>query len=131
MDRRTINPDGLIDSTGIGYSQAIVQNGTLFMSGQVGWDADFELAGDDIESQTRRAFENVEVILDEVGKELGDLAKVTSYLVDPHARLEEYLEVWNEIFEGKPRPCHTILGVEQLARERFLVEVEAELAMDD
>ena len=131
MDREAINPDGLIDSTKIGYSQALVEDGTFYMSGQVGWDADFQMAGDDIRSQAEQAFENVETLLAEVDAELADVAKVTSYLVDPNDHLETYLEVWNEVFEKEPYPCHTILGVAQLAQEQFLVEVEVEMSIGE
>lgn len=131
MDRKAINPDGLIDSTKIGYSQAVVADGTFYMSGQVGWDADFELAGDDIESQARQAFENVETLLAEVDAELSDVAKVTSHLVDAQDNLEEYLAVWNDLFESEPYPCHTILGVAQLAQPGFLVEIEVEVPIEE
>ncbi|MFB6121827.1 MAG: RidA family protein [Halobacteriaceae archaeon] len=66
MSRETIQPDGLIDAPSIGYSHAIVEDGTLYMSGQVGWDEEFELAGEDVQSQARKAFENVETLLAEV-----------------------------------------------------------------
>ena len=131
MHREAINPDGLIDSTGIGYSQAVVADGTFYMSGQVGWDADFELAGDDIASQARQAFANVETLLAEVEADLSNVAKVTSYLVEPHDRLEAYLGVWNEVFEEEPYPCHTLLGVDQLAQEGCLVEIEVEVPLGE
>lgn len=131
MDREAINPDGLIDSTKIGYSQAVVTNGTFYMSGQVGWDADFELAGDDIDSQARKAFENVETLLAEIDADLSDVAKVTSHLVDAQANLEAYLAVWNDIFDSEPYPCHTILGVAELAQPGFLVEIEVEVPIEE
>ncbi|WP_255191413.1 RidA family protein [Natronobeatus ordinarius] len=125
---RIIDPDGLIDTQQMHYSQAIVEDdGTLYMSGQVGWDEQFEIAGDDITSQARQVYENVELLLEEAGRDLEDVRKVTSYLVDAPANLEDYLEVWEDVFETKPFPCHTILGVESLALEEFLLEVEVEL----
>ena len=126
-----INPDGLIDATEIGYSQAVVAGGTLYASGQVGWDADFEVAGDDVESQARQAFENVAVLLAEVDADLDEVAKVTSYLVDPEDRVEDYLAVFSETFDEEPYPAHTILGVEALARPEFLVEVEVEVPLPE
>ena len=58
---------------------------------------------------------------------MDEVVKVTSYLVDPQPRLETYLDVFSEVFHGEPAPCHTILGVESLAREEFLLEVEVEV----
>ncbi|MDY6764858.1 MAG: RidA family protein [Halobacteria archaeon] len=130
MTREVINPDGLIDSTETGYSQAIVEDGTFYMSGQVGWDENFNVVGEDMESQARKAFENIGVLLDEVDKDFEDIAKVTAHLVNPHDNLDEYLRVWNEFFDDEPYPCHTILGVHQLALEDFLIEIEVEVPLE-
>ena len=125
---RIIEPDGLIDTQRMHYSQAIVEeDGSVYMSGQVGWDDQFEIAGDDITSQARQVYENVEILLEDADRDLEDVRKVTSYLVDAPANLEDYLEVWEDVFDEEPFPCHTILGVESLALEEFLLEVEVEL----
>lgn len=129
MSRRSINPATTPDSSEHGYNHALVADGTLYMSGQVGMNGDRTLAGDDISSQTRQAFDNVEAILDEIDRTLGDVVKVTAYLVDPHSRFEGYNAVYQERFNG-PYPCHTVLGVEQLAGPEYLVEIEAEVPVD-
>ena len=131
MPREVVNPEGLIDSTRIGYTQAIVENGTFYMSGQVGWDESFELAGDDIRSQARKAFENVETLLEEVDRSLADATKVTAHIVNPHDRTDGFLEVWREVYPEPPYPCLTILGVHQLAQEGFLIELEAEVPVEE
>lgn len=131
MSRTEINPDELIDSKRIGYNQAIVEDGTLYMSGQVGWDDEFELAGDDIVSQTRKAFENVEAILDDIDKTLSDVTKVTAHIVEPHEHSDGFFEVWNEVYSSEPYPCLTILGPHQLAQEGFLVEIEIEVPVEE
>ncbi|WP_411965314.1 RidA family protein [Haloferax sp. YSMS24] len=130
MDRQAVNPDGLVDATSIGYSQAVVANGTFYMSGQVGWDETFTLAGDDIESQTRQAFENVDTLLSSVEQSLADVAKVTAHIVDPHGNRDGFFEVWHEVFTDEPYPCLTILGPQGLAQEGFLVELEVEVPFD-
>ena len=125
---RIIEPDGLIDTQRMHYSQAIVEeDGSVYMSGQVGWDDQFEIAGDDITSQARQVYENVEILLEDADRDLEDVRKVTSYLVDAPANLEDYLAVWEDVFDEEPYPCHTILGVDSLALEEFLLEVEVEL----
>ena len=131
MSREELNPDGLVDATGIGYNQAIIEDGTLYMSGQVGWDENFELAGDDIRSQTRKAFENVEILLAEVDTSLADVTKITAHIVDPHENRDGFFEVWNEFYPEQPYPCLTLLGPHQLAREGFLVELEVEVPIEE
>ena len=124
---RSVQPDELIDSTRMHYSQAIVDGDDVYVSGQVGWDDNYEIAGDDIVSQAEQAFDNIEILLAEMDRELSDVKKVTTHLVDPPERLEEYQSVYNDTFDEEPYPCHTILGVESLAMEAFLVEIEVEL----
>lgn len=109
------------------YSQAIVDGDDVYVSGQVGWDEHYEIAGNDIVSQAKQAFENIEMLLAEMDRELSEVKKVTTHLVDPPERLEDYQDVYDDTFDAEPYPCHTILGVESLAMEEFLVEIEIEL----
>lgn len=133
MARTVITADALYDSTEYMFNQAVVEGGTLYMSGQIGTDAGVTVAGTDFKSQCRKAFENVGVILDEIDKGYGDVAKVSSYLVDLETHLPAYRGVWSDCFD-EPYPAHTILGIDQLstiADEDLLIEVEAEVPLDD
>jgi 2-iminobutanoate/2-iminopropanoate deaminase len=125
MTRTEVMPEGLYDSTERQYVHAVVADGTLYMSGQVATDADGNVVGDDVETQTRQAFENVGRILAEVDAGFEDVVKVTSYLVDIHGDYDGYKSVFADFFED-PLPCHTMLGVADLASEAFLVELEVE-----
>lgn len=152
MGDQIILPDELSDSTQRLYTHARVANGTLYMSGQVGWegregDAETEIDESDrpgvkyregdgavpdeeIRAQTRQAFENVAIILDEVDKELSDIEKVTSYFTDIDRDFGGYKTVWGELFD-EPYPCHTAIGVNSLAAEDLLLEIEAEVPLED
>lgn len=133
MDRTPIHPEGLADSRPHHFTPAIVANGTLYVSGQVGVDFDGEPAGDDVASQTRQAFENLETLLAAVdpGYGLGDVAKVTSYLVDVGRTYDPFHEVYREVFPTEPYPCHTVLGVDGLPTEELLVELEVKVLIED
>jgi enamine deaminase RidA (YjgF/YER057c/UK114 family) len=100
------------------------------MSGQVATDADGNVVGEGIETQTRQAFENVGRILEDVGIGFEDVVKVTSYLVDIHDDYDGYKTVFAEFFDD-PLPCHTMLGVADLADEAFLVELEVEAPLPE
>jgi 2-iminobutanoate/2-iminopropanoate deaminase len=130
MTRRAIEPAGLADAAQHHFTPAIVANGTLYVSGQVGTDDEGAYVGDDVRSQTRRAFENVEVLLRSVDRGLGDVVKVTSYVVDIADNYEAFHSVYREVFPERPFPCHTALGVDSLASETPLVEVEVEAVVD-
>lgn len=130
MERQTIHPEGVADTTQHHFSPAVAANGTLYISGQVGTDEDGNYVGDDIESQTRQAFTNIEAILQSVERDLGDVVKVTSYIVDISAHYETFHAVYRAVFPTEPFPCHTALGVERLASELPLVELEVEIPVD-
>jgi 2-iminobutanoate/2-iminopropanoate deaminase len=127
---RVINPEGMYDATERLYSHARVENGTLYMSGQVGRDRHGEVVGSDIESQTRRAFENVETILDAVDEDRTAIAKVTSYFTDIESDFTAYKRVWGEIFD-EPYPAHTAIGVEALATPELRLELEVEVPLEE
>lgn len=132
MDHTEIHPDGLADSRPHHFTPAVVANGTLFVSGQVGVDADGERAGNDVESQARQAFENVDTLLGAVdpGYGLEDVTKVTSYLVDVERNYERFHGIYREVFSTEPYPCHTALGIERLPTDKLLVELEVEVPIE-
>ena len=63
-------------------SVGVRANGFLFLSGQLGTDASFRLAGDDVATQTRQAIDNLEAALAEGGCTLDDVVKVTAFITD-------------------------------------------------
>lgn len=129
MVRYAINPSELKDARAIGYNHAVVDEGTFYMAGQVAMDAESNVVGDDIRAQAEKAYENVGVLLDAVGKDYADVAKVTSHVVEPRERYYDgYKEVYLDTF-SEPYPCHTVLGAHQLAHEDYLVEVEVEVPL--
>lgn len=131
MERLLVNPTELKDARAIGYNHGIVAEGEFFMAGQVAMDADGEIVGDDVEAQARKAYENVGILLDAVGKGLSDVTKVTTHIVEPHERYYDgYKPVYWETF-AEPYPCHTVLGAHQLAHEAYLVEIEVEVPLTD
>lgn len=130
MARETITHEDLPDSSEHSYSHAIVADGRLYMSGQVGMDGDRNLAGEGMTAQAKQAFANVENICEAVDRDLQDVVKVTAHIVDPHSRFAAYQAVWDDTFET-PYPCHTVLGVEQLAGPEYLIELEVEIPLGD
>jgi 2-iminobutanoate/2-iminopropanoate deaminase len=66
---------------GAPYSQAIVANGFVFVSGQLALKpGDKELTGGSIEEQTEQVIANLRAILEEAGSALDKLVKTTVFL---------------------------------------------------
>lgn len=128
MARTDVMPAELHDSSRFNYTHAVVADGTFHMSGQVATDADGGIVGDDVETQARQVFDNVGYILAELDRSLDDVVKVTSYVVDIREHYDDYNAVYDDLFEGRA-PCHTLLGVENLGSEAFLVEVEVDVPL--
>ena len=73
--------------TGGPYSQAIIHNGLIYVSGQGAVDPKTnQVTLGAIEEEAEMALENLQIILEEAGSSLDKVLKVTVYLLD----IEEY-----------------------------------------
>lgn len=110
-------------------SQAIRCGDTVFVSGQVAFDATGEVVGEgDAAIQTDQALANLEGTLRAAGARNADVVKLTSYLVDP-VDYPAYAASKASSF-GEIEPASTCVIVSALADPRLLVEVEAIAVID-
>jgi len=85
------------------YSPAMLSNGFVFVSGQLGVDPKTgKLAGSTVEEQTRQALENAKLLLEEAGLTLKDVVKVTVYLANI-ADFERMNQVYKTYFTEATR----------------------------
>ncbi|MDH3579902.1 MAG: RidA family protein [Hyphomicrobiales bacterium] len=104
------------------YSQiARVQPGEMvYIAGQ--------LAPGTFEEQFRAVFKAIGDILGDIGADYDSVAKFTTYLVH-ESDIEPFMElrkqVFPELFKGDAYPPNTLLILDRLVREEFLIEVEA------
>ncbi|HKV84517.1 MAG TPA: RidA family protein [Ktedonobacterales bacterium] len=104
------------------YSQAIACGDLIFASGQVALDpASGEFLAGDIESQTRRALENLSAVLRAANSSLGQVIKTTVFLTSM-ANFAAMNAVYGEYFVGEP-PARSTIGVAELPKNA-LVEIE-------
>lgn len=125
--REAINPPSL--PTPPGYSQVVRLSGgtTIYIAGQVAWDADNNLVGPgDFEAQTRQVLTNLVAALEAAGAGPEDLVKINIYVVDHDAgKLDVIRRVRDEILGDITPPTSTLLGVAALALPDLLIEVDA------
>jgi 2-iminobutanoate/2-iminopropanoate deaminase len=117
-------PDKLWD----GASRGFQVGHTIYLSGQVGLDADGNLAGADISSQTRKALENVSDILGAAGGTLQDIVHLTLFFTNP-ADSAEYFEVAKTLFPEDPPPATGVV-VAALLQPELLIEINAVAVLD-
>lgn len=103
------------------YSQAIVQGGILYTSGQIPIDAaSGEIAGEDIRSQAEQVMKNISFVLEEAGTNFENVVKTTCFLADMED-FNIFNEVYSKYFVNKPaRSC---VAVKTLPKN-VLCEVE-------
>lgn len=103
------------------YSQAVVQNGMLYTSGQIPLDPlTGEVSGENMMEQTQRVMLNLAAVLEGAGTTFDRVVKTTCYLQN----MEDF-GVFNEIYAKYfiSRPARACVEVAALPKG-VLVEVE-------
>lgn len=130
-DRLTA-PDGLVP--GNGYAHAVVTSGsTAYVSGQVALDADGQLVGGgDVGAQAAQCLANIGTVLDALGADWADVAKLGWYVLDA-GRVQEIRDARDAVLRPAlgelPNPASTLVQVAALVRPDLLVEVDAVVAL--
>ena len=104
------------------YSQAIVSNGLVYLSGQIAIDpATNAMVSGGIREQTKQVLDNVRVVLEAAGSGLGKVLK-TSVFISETSLFKEMNEVYAAAFGGhKPARTTVVCG---FVKEGILVEID-------
>lgn len=134
MAKKSINPDSLFASQQYGFSQIVVAQGnqTVYFSGQVAWDKDHNIVGEnDLRAQVWQSLENLKIAVTVAGGTLEDIVAMRIYIVHNFMEDSECIsEALKNFFPGKDSPAATWVGISSLARPEFLVEIEATAVLD-
>jgi reactive intermediate/imine deaminase len=125
-----MNPPGL--STPTGYSHIVSARGgrTIYISGQVAFDAKGQLVGQgDLTAQTRQVFANLDTALKAAGATFNDVVKANYYLLDA-SQVQVIRDVRSNYFTTE-LPASTLVQVGRLANPDFLVEIEVIAVVPD
>jgi 2-iminobutanoate/2-iminopropanoate deaminase len=102
------------------YSQAVVANGFIFVSGQRPVDPATMAVVEGFDAQVRQALANLEAVLDAAGAGSGDIVKVSVFLSDL-STFERFNELYAEVFQP-PLPARTTVAT---MLRGILVEIDA------
>ena len=126
QDIQRINPPGLVTSPA--YTQVVTAKpGTLiWVAGQTAHNAKGELVGKgDLKAQANQVWENVRLALVASGATFKDVVKITTYVVNYKPSMRDDLRAARLRFMGSADPpAATLVGVQSLASEDWLVEIE-------
>lgn len=110
------------------FTQVVTVEGaarTIYVGGQNAVNADGEIVGDDVATQSTQALHNVEVALAAAGATLADVVKWNTYVAAGHPLGEAFAASREAWWQRPDPPAISVLVVAGLANPRFLVEIEA------
>jgi len=127
-----LNPDSLGKPLGQ-YSQIarVKASEFLFIAGQVGADRDGKAAAD-FDAQCALVFANLGAALASQDASFANVVEFTTYLVHAQdiAKFMAYrVREFPRLFAGGAYPPNTLLIIDRLVREEFLIEVSAVAAL--
>ena len=111
-----------------GYSNGIAAEGRqVFVSGQIGWNAEQQFESDNLAAQVRQALANVVDVLECAGAAPEHIVRLTWYVTsrdEYHASIKAIGAVYRKIM-GRHFPAMSVLVVAALLEARAKVEIEA------
>jgi 2-iminobutanoate/2-iminopropanoate deaminase len=121
------NPPTVSKSNGYSHAAEIDlgKSKMLIISGQVAMDVEGKVVGENnFEQQTEQVFKNIKAIIENSGGTMNDVVKITIYLRDV-SNITKFREIRNKYINVNNPPASTLVEITDLARDEFLVEVEA------
>jgi enamine deaminase RidA (YjgF/YER057c/UK114 family) len=133
-DIKILNPDTLGKPLGQ-YSQItrVKASEFLFIAGQLATDKSGKVVGtDDFDAQCGQVFANIEAALTSQGASFANVVEFTTYLV--HSQDIAKFMTWRlrefpRLFPSGAYPPNTLLIVDRLVQEPFLIEVQTVAAL--
>ena len=121
-----LHPPGWLPAKG--YANGVLAEGkTVFLGGQIGWNAQQQFETDDLAGQVRQTLENIVAVLGEADATPANLVSLTWFMTD----LDEYSERLKDIGRayreviGKHFPAMAVVEVRRLVEKRAKVEIQA------
>lgn len=129
-----VNPPSLPPAQGLYSHLGVVSGGRLVLvAGQLAVGDDGSVVGvNDFEAQFARVFSNLVGTLEAAGGSARSIAKMTTYLVhsqDIATFMKLRAALFPKLFPDGVYPPNTLLIVDRLVKEDFLLEVEAVAAI--
>ena len=103
------------------FNPAVLADGTLYVSGQIGRDLKTLKVPEDFEAEVRQVLDNIGIILREAKMTYTDVVAVQVYLTDM-----ELFQRMNAIYTAyfkEQRPSRTTVGVTKLAAPGARIEI--------
>jgi len=124
---RAVNPSKLPKlSTVMSHAVVVERAGLVYTSGQLAWDENGDLVEGSLTEQFRRAYENIDIVLEEAGTSRANVINETIYLAgySPENAGELIGAITAARLPGATPPASVAVGVQTLFAPGFLVEIQ-------
>jgi enamine deaminase RidA (YjgF/YER057c/UK114 family) len=132
VSHRILHPEGWARAKG--YANGVVARGrTIYVAGQIGWDAQQKLVGPDLLSQAKQALQNIVAVLAADGARAEHIVRLTWYVTsraDYLAAAEPLGAAYREVL-GRHFPAMTAVEVSALMEAGAVIEIEATAVVPD
>jgi enamine deaminase RidA (YjgF/YER057c/UK114 family) len=127
MKMSFINPKQLAAPSGYNHGVVVTGGSLLFVSGQIGWDNESRIVGDNFVDQFELALENVIAVVREAGGEPTGIARLLIFVTDKREYLNNLKAVGAAYrrLMGKHYPAMALVEVSRLVEDLAKVEIEA------
>ncbi len=123
---RIIHPDGWKPAKG--YANGVLaDDGTLYVGGQIGWEADQVFRIHDFIGQMEQVLRNIVAVVEAAGGTAADITRLTWFVKDKADYLAKQAEVgatYRKVL-GRNFPAMTMVVVRDLIEDEALLEIEA------
>lgn len=126
MASELVRSSRLFSGVPCAYAATVPETGLIVTAGACPLDDEGRIvAPGDIAAQTRKAFDNLRIVLEECGADICDVLKTTVFVAG--SSRDDLVVAWNEVAcaFGDHDPPSTLLGVAVLGYPDQLVEIEA------
>jgi enamine deaminase RidA (YjgF/YER057c/UK114 family) len=129
---RILQPSGWVKP--VGYANGVEARGrTVYVGGQIGWNAQCRFEAHDLPGQVRQALENIVAILAEAGAGPEHITTMTWYVLDRkqyQADLKQIGSAYRSTV-GRHFPAMAVVEVSGLVEDEALVEIQAIAVIPD
>ena len=118
-EKRIIQPKEF--APGGPFNPAVLADGTLYVSGQIGRDLKTQKVPEDFDAEVRQVLDNIGIILREAKMTYADVVSVQVYLTDM-SLFQRMNTIYTAYFKTD-RPPRTTVGVVKLAAPEAHIEI--------
>jgi len=126
MYPKTIQPEGWAPA--LGYANGmLMEDGTLHISGQIGWDKEKRFVEGGFIPQMKQALTNIVEVVHAAGGDVTDIGRLTWFIKDKTEYLAKQHEIgktYQSIFR-KHFPAMSMLIIKDFVENEALIEIEA------